>query len=42
MTHGGSELGQMYVMGERFRKNIDKFGEGTTELINYDRGMQKW
>lgn len=29
-----SGLGQMYVMDERFRKNIDKFGEGTAELIS--------
>lgn len=27
-------LGQMYVMDERFRNNIDKFGEGTAELIS--------
>lgn len=27
-------LGQMYVIDERFRKNIDKFGEGTAELIS--------
>ena len=29
-----SGLGQMYVIDERFRKNIDKFGEGTAELIS--------
>ena len=25
-------LGQMYVADERFKKNIDKYGEGTTEF----------
>ena len=25
-------LGQMYVADERFKKNIDKYGEGTAEL----------
>ena len=25
-------LGQMYVADERFRKNIDKYGEGTAEF----------
>ena len=25
-------LGQMYVVDERFKKNIDKYGEGTTEF----------
>lgn len=27
-------LGQMYIMDERFTKNMDKFGEGTTKLIS--------
>ena len=27
-----SGLGQMYVADERLRKNIDKYGEGTTEF----------
>ena len=27
-------LGQMYVADERFRKNIDKHGEGTAEFIS--------
>jgi len=26
-------LGQMYVSDERFKKNIDKYGEGTAEFI---------
>ena len=26
-------LGQMYVCDERFKKNIDKHGEGTAELL---------
>ena len=26
-------LGQMYVLDERFRKNIDKHGEGTAKFI---------
>ena len=26
-------LGQMYVVDERFKKNIDKYGEGTTEFV---------
>ena len=29
-----SGLGQMYVADERFRKNIDKHGEGTAEFIS--------
>ena len=28
-----SGLGQMYVADERFRKNIDKHGDGTAEFI---------
>lgn len=28
-----SGLGQMYVADERFKKNIDKYGEGTTEFV---------
>jgi len=27
-----AELGKMYVADERFKKNIDKYGEGTAEL----------
>ena len=27
-------LGQMYVADERFRKNIDKYGEGTAEFAS--------
>ena len=27
-------LGQMYVADERFKKNIDKYGEGTTEFVS--------
>ncbi|MBR2612470.1 MAG: TipAS antibiotic-recognition domain-containing protein [Clostridia bacterium] len=27
-------LGRMYVSDERFRKNIDKYGEGTAEWIS--------
>ena len=27
-----AELGQMYVADERFKKNIDKYGEGTAEF----------
>ncbi len=40
-------LGKMYITDERFKKNIDKYGEGTAEFvaaviaskqeINYDR-----
>ena len=26
-------LGKMYVTDERFRKNIDKYGEGTAEFL---------
>ena len=26
-------LGQMYVVDERFKKNIDKYGEGTAEFV---------
>ena len=26
-------LGKMYVADERFKKNIDKYGEGTAELV---------
>ena len=26
-------LGQMYVTDERFKKNIDKYGEGTAEFV---------
>ena len=36
-------LGQMYVADERFKKNIDKYGEGTSEFASeaieiYSRG----
>ena len=36
-------LGQMYVCDERFKKNIDKYGEGTSEFASeaieiYSRG----
>ena len=27
-------LGQMYVADERFKKNIDKYGEGTAEFVS--------
>ena len=27
-------LGKMYVADERFRKNIDKYGEGTAEFVS--------
>ena len=27
-------LGQMYVADERFKKNIDKYGEGTAEYVS--------
>ena len=27
-------LGQMYACDERFKKNIDKYGEGTAELVS--------
>ena len=27
-------LGQIYVADERFKKNIDKYGEGTTEFVS--------
>ena len=26
-------LGKMYVADERFKKNIDKYGEGTPEFV---------
>ena len=29
-----SGLGKMYVVDERFKKNIDKYGEGTTEFVS--------
>ena len=28
-------LGQMYVADERFKKNIDKYGEGTAEFVSH-------
>ena len=27
-------LGKMYVVDDRFKKNIDKYGEGTTEFVS--------
>ena len=27
-------LGSMYVMDERFKNNIDKYGSGTAEFVN--------
>ena len=27
-------LGQMYIADERFKKNIDKYGEGTAEFVS--------
>ena len=27
-------LGQMYVLDERFKKNIDKFGDGTAKFVS--------
>ena len=32
-------LGKMYVADERFRKNIDKYGEGTAEFVADAIGM---
>ena len=32
-------LGQMYVMDERFKTNIDKNGEGTAEFVSYAIGI---
>ena len=29
-----SGLGKMYVSDERFRKNIDKYGEGTADFVS--------
>ncbi len=29
-----AELGKMYVGDERFKKNIDKYGEGTAEFVS--------
>ena len=29
-----SGLGKMYVADERFKKNIDKYGEGTAEFVS--------
>ena len=29
-----AELGKMYVADERFKKNIDKYGEGTAEFVS--------
>ena len=34
-----SGLGKMYVADERFKKNIDKYGEGTAELVSEAIGM---
>ncbi len=30
-----ANLGKMYIEDERFRKNIDMYGEGTSEFISY-------
>ena len=30
-----SGLGKMYVTDERFKKNIDKYGEGTAKFVSY-------
>ena len=32
-------LGQMYVADERFKKNIDKYGEGTAEFASETIGV---
>ena len=32
-------LGKMYVADERFKKNIDKYGEGTAEFVADAIGM---
>ena len=32
-------LGKMYVADERFKENIDKYGEGTAELVAEAIGM---
>ena len=29
-----AELGKMYIADERFKKNIDKYGEGTSEFAS--------
>ena len=29
-----AELGKMYVADERFKKNIDKYGDGTAEFVS--------
>ena len=29
-----ADLGKMYVADERFKKNIDKYGEGTAEFVS--------
>ena len=29
-----ADLGKMYIADERFKKNIDKYGEGTTEFAS--------
>lgn len=39
-------LGQMYVADERFRKNIDKYGEGTATFVSeaiaiYDKNRKE-
>ena len=34
-----AELGNMYVADERFKKNIDKYGEGTAEFVADAIGM---
>ena len=32
-------LGKMYVADERFKKNIDKYGEGTAEFVSEAIGL---
>ena len=32
-------LGQMYVADERFKQNIDKYGEGTAEFVSEAIGL---
>ena len=35
-------LGQMYVADERFKKNIDKYGEGTAEFVAVSIRCSDW
>ena len=34
MDHGLADLAKTYVADERFKKNIDKYGEGTAEFAS--------